>query len=215
MGDYATSNGNTYPVVKSAHRIRDGYYQSHPPQIEGDAETFDLVIVGGGLSGLMAAYQYHKLSGGGRRVLILENHPIFGGEAKENEFVVDGVRLLGPQGSNDFLPPEKGDGSPLDEFFADCHIPYEYRLQEWDPALKPLRFATDNYENMDGFGEKGVDVAYRFDRRSGADKPYWANNVWNDDRSARRSVRMCAPTCCAGGANSPMPASTTHATSIP
>jgi spermidine dehydrogenase len=180
IGDYARANGNTYTVVNAAHRIRDGYYQAHPPKVEGEAEHYDLVIVGGGLTGLMAAWQYRKRAGSARRVLILENHPIFGGEARQNEFEVNGTRLIGPQGSNDFYPPVKGSGTPLDEFFADCNIPYEYRFQDPEPGVTPLRFATDNYENMDGFGEQGVDVAYRFDAQSGAAKAHWVNNVWND-----------------------------------
>lgn len=179
IGDYAQANGNTYAVVQSAHKIRDGIYQAAPPHPEDTGEAYDLVIVGGGLTGLMVAHQYAKLSGGGRKVLILDNHPIFGGEARQNDFLVDGVHLIGPQGSNDFYPPEPGSGV-VDEFFTDFAIPREYSLQDWDASLKPLRFSQDNYSNMDGFQEDMVDVAYYFGEKDGAKTPGWQLNIWSD-----------------------------------
>ena len=56
-------------------------------------ETYDLVVVGGGLSGLAAAHYYVKNVGRSARVLVLDNHDDFGGHAKRNEFVVDGKLL--------------------------------------------------------------------------------------------------------------------------
>ncbi len=64
-----------------------------------------MVIIGGGFSGIGAAYEFYKKYGNTKKCLILENHPVFGGEAKQNEFDVDGYKLYGPQGSNDFGPP--------------------------------------------------------------------------------------------------------------
>ncbi len=181
VGDYAESNGNTLAVLQAAHRVRDGVYQQFPVEAEETGELFDLIIVGGGLTGLMTAHEYAKQSAGSQRCLILENHPVFGGEAKQNEFEVDGYRLVGPQGSNDFNPPEEGSNTQLDQFFRECHLPYKFSFQEWDRGLKPLRFASDNYVNIDGFEERSVDVAYYFDQKSGASKPAWMLNIWNDD----------------------------------
>ena len=67
-----------------------------------DAGQFDLVVVGGGIAGLSAAHRFRQLRGASARILILENHAMPGGEARQNEFDVEGIRLLGPQGSNDF-----------------------------------------------------------------------------------------------------------------
>ena len=61
-------------------------------------ETYDLVIVGAGSSGTVAAYTFLKETGRQKTCLLLDNHPIIGGEAKRNEFVVRGQRLIGPQG---------------------------------------------------------------------------------------------------------------------
>ena len=60
-------------------------------------ETYDLVIVGGGLSGLGAAYYFLTNTGRSARVLILDNHDDFGGHAKRNEFRHNG-RLLAING---------------------------------------------------------------------------------------------------------------------
>ncbi len=54
---------------------------------------------GGGISGLAAALIFQRQAGPGKTCLVLDNHPIFGGEAKRNEFLVDGHRLVAHQGS--------------------------------------------------------------------------------------------------------------------
>jgi len=65
-------------------------------------EAYDLVVVGGGLSGLSAAYFYQQEHGTDKKVLILDNHDDFGGHAKRNEHTIDGVLRLGEGGSESF-----------------------------------------------------------------------------------------------------------------
>jgi len=172
VGNYARANGDTWPVVQAAHRLRDGQYASTALASAKAAGDFDLVVVGGGIAGLSAAHYFVKATGAGRRVLLLENHAMLGGEARQNEFVVEGERLLGPQGSNDFVVPERGNGSLVDGFFAEFDLPREYAWQSWDPQLRPLRFARDNYSNMDGFQESQVDIGYFFGAAG------WRRNIW-------------------------------------
>jgi spermidine dehydrogenase len=62
-------------------------------------------VVGGGISGLAAGLIFQRKAGEGKTCLVIDNHPIFGGEAKRNEFLVDGHRLTGHQGSALFWPP--------------------------------------------------------------------------------------------------------------
>ncbi|MCZ6508659.1 MAG: FAD-dependent oxidoreductase [Acidobacteria bacterium] len=57
-------------------------------------EDYDLVVVGGGISGLAAAYFYRQRFGPESTVLILDNHDDFGGHAKRNEFHQGGPMRL-------------------------------------------------------------------------------------------------------------------------
>lgn len=66
---------------------------------------YDLVIVGGGISGLVAAVLAQEKLGENARILILENHDDFGGHAKRNEFTVDGKKLIGYGGSQTIQEP--------------------------------------------------------------------------------------------------------------
>ncbi len=99
VGEYSKSNGNTLDVLRAGHSIRDKAYDPLPKEVIDTGETYDCVIVGGGISGLAAALFFQRQSGQGMKCLILENHPIFGGEAKQNEFLVYGKRLIAHQGS--------------------------------------------------------------------------------------------------------------------
>lgn len=99
VGEYSTSNGNTLPVLQAGHKIRDGVYEPLPKDIIETGETYDCVVVGGGISGIAAALFFQRQAGSHAKCLLLENHPIFGGEAKQNEFLVDGKRLIAHQGS--------------------------------------------------------------------------------------------------------------------
>lgn len=99
VGEYSTSNGNTLSVLQAGHKIRDAVYDRLPKDIVETGNTFDCVVVGGGISGIAAALFHQRQSGPRATCLVLENHPIFGGEAKQNEFLVDGQRLIAHQGS--------------------------------------------------------------------------------------------------------------------
>jgi len=90
------SHEGSYEV---AHALRDaGFWETAgPPQDTG--EEYDLVIVGAGLSGLSAAHFFLQMTGGSRRVLLLDNHDDFGGHARRNEFAQGGRLLVGYGGS--------------------------------------------------------------------------------------------------------------------
>ena len=74
-----------------AHQLRDGITFTDAADTR---ESYDLVVVGGGLSGLSAAYFFLTSAGPGARVLVLDNHDDFGGHAKRNEFTYGGRTLL-------------------------------------------------------------------------------------------------------------------------
>ena len=75
-----------------AHEMRFGKTWDEGAQDTGEA--YDLIVVGGGLSGLGAAYYFRKAMPEAR-VLVLDNHDDFGGHAKRNEHVVDGRLVIG------------------------------------------------------------------------------------------------------------------------
>ena len=97
--------GNHDGTFTFSHRLRDG----ESPDSFGDpaatVENYDLVVVGGGISGLAAAYFYRKSAGKNARILILDNHDDFGGHAKRNEFRAGGRMLLSYGGTQSIESP--------------------------------------------------------------------------------------------------------------
>ncbi len=84
--------GSHAGAFEVAHALaRDGKRFENPQALD---EAYDLVVVGGGISGLAAAYYYRKLHGPQARILILDNHDDFGGHAKRNEFHQGGPMRL-------------------------------------------------------------------------------------------------------------------------
>ncbi|MBL4602375.1 MAG: NAD(P)-binding protein [Emcibacteraceae bacterium] len=70
-------------------------------------DIYDLIVVGGGISGLATAFLYQQKAGKEVRILILDNHDDFGGHAKRNEFDVDGQNIIGYGGSQTIEGPAK------------------------------------------------------------------------------------------------------------
>src|SRR5580704_8513340 len=86
--------GNHDGTFTFAHRLRDGEAADSFGDAVDTGEKYDLVVVGGGISGLAAAHFFRQRAGNNARILILDNHDDFGGHAKRNEFQVGGRTLL-------------------------------------------------------------------------------------------------------------------------
>ena len=85
------------------HELRDGKrFSLEAHTIE---ERYDLVVIGGGISGLSAAWFYRRANPRAR-ILILDNHDDFGGHAKRNEFRLDGRLIIGYGGSESLQSPK-------------------------------------------------------------------------------------------------------------
>jgi spermidine dehydrogenase len=89
-----------------AHELRDGGDNTKDwANPVDDTESYDLVIVGGGISGLASAYFYRKFAGPQSKILVLDNHDDFGGHAKRNEFQAGNRMLIGYGGTQSIEAP--------------------------------------------------------------------------------------------------------------
>ena len=144
VGDYAGANGNTEEVMLAAHAVRDGVFDSASPSVVDTGEVFDMVVVGGGISGLASALYFKDQAHAQQTCLVLENHPIFGGQARRNEFLVDGHRLIAPQGSNWFWIPTKA--KLFDDFYERIGVDAsQFKYQEWDGPQPAMPLSRTSY----------------------------------------------------------------------
>jgi spermidine dehydrogenase len=90
----------------AAHCLRDHSFLKTFGEPPAASESYDLVVVGGGISGLSAAHFYRKKAGPNARILILDNHDDFGGHAKRNEFTLGKKTLIGYGGTYSIESPE-------------------------------------------------------------------------------------------------------------
>jgi spermidine dehydrogenase len=140
-------------AFESAHAARDGDFWGHAGSPADTGEVYDLVVVGGGISGLAAAFFFRKQNPSAR-VLILDNHDDFGGHAKRNEFHVNGHMLLANGGTVSIESP----------------FPYstEARGLLSELGIEPAKFA-EKYDDTKVY--KGLKSAYFFDKETfGADR---------------------------------------------
>jgi spermidine dehydrogenase len=140
----------------AAHALRDRR-SVDLSRAEHTGETYDLVIVGGGLSGLAAAHFFHKSVGPGARVLILDNHDDVGGHARRNEFHHQGRTLVLNGGTFDIESPARYNQwarQVLDDIGAD--LP---------------RYVAANKGNAGFYASLGLRTGYFFERETfGADR---------------------------------------------
>ncbi len=114
-------------------------------------KTYDMVVVGGGISGLAAAHLYQQRTGNDKSVLVIDNHDDFGGHAKRNEFDVDGKKLICYGGSQSIEAPgsySKVSSRLLKDVGIDTDKFYEYFDQDFSTRhdLRPsIYFSRERY----------------------------------------------------------------------
>ena len=171
VGDYAGSNGNTFEILTDGHKIRDRVYEPVPPGVIDTGEGYDCVVVGGGISGLAAALFFQRQAGPRRTCLVLENHGIFGGEARRNEFLVDGQHLIAHQGSAMFFPPLEG--TFLGEFYDSIGISAEpFSYQTWAGRDPEIPLGRTSYTSG------GANSGFFFGTRFGHPEGFWLIDPW-------------------------------------
>jgi spermidine dehydrogenase len=143
-GDHAGS-------FEVAHALRDrrsvdlsGFAQTN--------ETYDLVIVGAGMSGLGAAYYFLKNAGRSARVLVLDNHDDFGGHAKRNEFRHNG-HLMAINGGTLNIEAHDRYNQPAQELLHDIGVDLD-------------RFQSANRTNHDLYRSLGLRNSHFFDKEN-------------------------------------------------
>jgi spermidine dehydrogenase len=131
--------GSTNAVMEAGHALRDGQKWGSGA---ADSETYDLIVVGGGISGLSAAYFFRKMVGPKARVLILENHDDFGGHARRNEYPVGNRTILGYGGTQSIAGPglySKQAKELLQELDVDVKKFYKYYDQNFERSNRLSR----------------------------------------------------------------------------
>jgi spermidine dehydrogenase len=170
IGDYANSNGNTLEVMSAGHQIRDGAFDSLPPDTIDTGEVFDCVVVGGGVSGLSAALFFNHYASPKLTCLVLDNHPVFGGEAKRNEFLVDGQRIMGPQGADHFQVPLPH--SFMARFFEMIGLKWhEFAYQKWQSSAPEIPLGN-SFEDARG------PIGFYFGAKFGKKPGMWLIDPW-------------------------------------
>src|SRR5882757_5964666 len=138
---------------EDAHALRDG---GTWPMPSDTGEEYDLIVVGGGISGLAAAHFYRAQTSAKSRILILDNHDDFGGHAKRNEFDLGGHLNLLNGGTLEIDSPR-----PYGPIAADL-------LATLGIDVPKLIKTT---QNLEFYEHHGLQSAVFFDRETfGADK---------------------------------------------
>jgi spermidine dehydrogenase len=166
--DQLSADGRYYPPALTGLRgSHPGAFEvAHRLAREGEVfafeglpveEEYDLVVVGGGISGLAAAWFYREAFGDAAKILILENHDDFGGHAKRNEFSVGSHPMLIGYGGSEAMEAPKAN-------FSDTV----------NRVLKTLGVETARFNtayDMNLYGGLGLGQAVFFDRENfGVDK---------------------------------------------
>lgn len=140
------SHDGAYEV---AHALRDGKHFGRP--VDRD-DVYDLVVVGGGISGLSSAYFFRKQVKPDARILILDNHDDFGGHAKRNEFWHEGKMYLRNGGT------------------LNVEAPSQYSKVAWgllrDLGIDRGRYYASIKAVKDRYADLGLSHGFWFDRKT-------------------------------------------------
>jgi spermidine dehydrogenase len=147
--------GSNKGSFETAHAVaREGRSFSIPKQ--QTEKTYDLVVVGAGISGLSAAKFFRDKQETPGRILVLDNHDDFGGHARRNELQADGETLIGFGGSQTIDTPS--DYSPVArQLLKDLAIDLDRFYDYFDQAFfKRREMGAGLYFDEATYGERKI-----------------------------------------------------------
>lgn len=175
FGGSSVVEGDTHDEAHEIFWDKEGYVKKKGgiPKVSAN---YDVVIVGGGLAGLAAAY---KLSG--KKILLIEGHPRLGGNAKAQVY----KNSYASQGSAYITIPE--DGDEIDTFLKELQLKNKFRKVDHLQEAVTLggKSLTHFWE-----GASAPEFAEEFKRAHRKFQDIYENNypelpIWDNSASAR------------------------------
>ena len=172
---------------EAAHELRDGDFWNSATSLTDTEESYDLIVAGGGISGLATAY-FYRAAKPAAKILIIENHDDFGGHAKRNEFLVNGrVELIngGTLGIDSPYPYSAAAGGLLEALGID---PEKLSSKCDDPSVY-AGLTLGVFFDRETFGADRL-VRLASEEQNTADRRVWASFISQAPLSAagRRSI---------------------------
>ena len=152
--------GNYPDAVREFPAMQSAAYRQFPAADVDAGEEYDLVIVGGGISGLSAAHFWRRALGGNQKILILDNHDDFGGHAKRNEFTYQGRTFIGYGGTMGIATP----------------YPYSYTAKRLVEELGIEVERNAEFQRRDAFQKLNLGPGVFFDKEHFGDDRVVAGN---------------------------------------